>query len=108
MTLDMICRTSHGRVVETASWSPTLGLVRGPTDAADLPGAGVAREHHQLRVDVLLGVALVVLGGGDDPGGIAAVERDSKRASFRFDLAFELDVRWQIVGFVFGAGFDLA
>ena len=55
----------------------------------------------------LLRVALVVLGGGDDPGGIAAVERDAKRAPFGFDLALEFDVRRQMVGFVFGAGFDL-
>ena len=54
------------------------------------------------------GLPSSVLGGGDDPGGIAAVERDAKRAPFGFDLALEFDVCRQMVGFVFGAGFDLS
>src|SRR6185503_10728455 len=83
-------------------------LVRGPADGAYSPLAGVVGEHHQLSINVLLRITFVVLGARNDPGRVTTIERHPHRAPLGLDLALEVDVRWQMVGFVFGPGFDFS
>src|SRR5262249_30143802 len=95
----------HGGLIVPPDWL-MLWLGRGPADTADAPVAGVTCEDHQLRDDVLLGVALVVLRARDDPGGITPVERHAQRATHGFDLLLEFDVRREVVRLVFSARLD--
>ena len=51
-------------------------------------------------------ITFVVLCARNDPGRVTAIERHSQWATLGLDLALEVDVGWQMVGFVFGPGFD--
>src|SRR6185436_6431808 len=82
---------------------------RGPVNGPDQPFACVTRQHHQLRAGEIHGITVegaVVLGGGDRPCRIV-MERHTHRRTLARDLALELDIRWQVVGLVLGAGFEL-